>query len=95
MDHGFTRPKEPWEITDGLVYLIREISGSSMASVLPNYMEKLSDLAFIDSFKHSAYLKENIFRALPVMISKMGKKVFRPHLDFFIDPIFRATRNQN
>ncbi len=29
------------------------------------------------------------------MISKMGKKVFRPHLDFFIDPIFRATRNSN
>ena len=26
MDHGFTRAQEPWEMTDGCIYLLRELS---------------------------------------------------------------------
>lgn len=26
MDYGFKRPKEPWEASDGAVYLLRELS---------------------------------------------------------------------
>ena len=28
MDHGFTRAQEPWEMTDGAIYLLRELSDS-------------------------------------------------------------------
>jgi hypothetical protein len=26
MDHGTTKSKEPWEITDGLIFLLKEVS---------------------------------------------------------------------
>jgi hypothetical protein len=26
MDYGFRRPKEPWEATDGAIYLLRELA---------------------------------------------------------------------
>lgn len=26
MDYGFRRPKEPWEASDGAVYLLRELA---------------------------------------------------------------------
>ena len=26
MDHGFSRPKELWELTDGVIFLLREIT---------------------------------------------------------------------
>jgi hypothetical protein len=31
MDHGFTREKEPWEASDGALYMLREV-----AAVRPN-----------------------------------------------------------
>jgi hypothetical protein len=40
MDHGFARDAEPWEFSDGIIYLIREMSLCG---------EKASDLV-IDNF---------------------------------------------
>jgi len=41
MDHGFSRSQEPWELSDGAVYLLRELSTTNKADLLFNYLEKV------------------------------------------------------
>lgn len=33
MDHGFTRQREPWEASDGAVYLLRELAQAASNTV--------------------------------------------------------------
>jgi hypothetical protein len=40
MDHGFTRAKEPWECSDGAIYLLRELSAVKPELTL-KYMTKV------------------------------------------------------
>lgn len=94
MDHGFARAKEPWERSDGCVNLLRELSKSKKASLVPNYIESLSELCYVDHFKHAAHLKENIFRSLIVIMQSLQKK-FRPFLELFLDSLFRNLKNEN
>jgi hypothetical protein len=38
MDHGFTRDKEPWEASDGALYMLREVAAvrpDDIAQFLP------------------------------------------------------------
>ena len=51
MNYRITRENEPWEYSDGWVYMLRELSRSKKAPLLPNYLESLSELAYIDHFK--------------------------------------------
>lgn len=44
MDHGFARKKEPWEHTDGCIYLLRELSRSKKSALIANYLDSLSEL---------------------------------------------------
>ena len=70
MDHGFTRAQEPWEASDGCVFLLRELASvkgdaqDKAASLVVKHMESLADLGFIDHFKHANSLKENLFKTL-------------------------------
>lgn len=99
MDHGFTRPKEPWEQSDGSVFLLREVSSlEDFNEVIKQNFEGLSTLAYVDNFKHAHHLKENIFKSLQKIVKNIGKKNFRNYIELFLDPIFRAAKdnaNQN
>jgi hypothetical protein len=94
MDHGFTRAKEPWEHSDGCIYLLRELSGSKRAALLANYLDSLSELAYVDHFKHSAHMKENLFKSVTKIMQNLKKK-FRPFLELFLDALFRNVGNSN
>lgn len=62
MDHGFTKPKEPWECTDGSLFLLRECSKvDSLHDFVVSNLENLSDLSYIDCFKHANALRETLF----------------------------------
>ncbi|CAI2359487.1 unnamed protein product [Moneuplotes crassus] len=94
MDHGFTRDKEPWEHSDGCIYLVRELSRTKRAALVANYLDSLSELGFVDHFKHSAHLKENLFKSIKTIMHNLKKK-FRPFLEMFLDPLFRNIKHQN
>lgn len=94
MDHGFTRPKEPWEHTDGCIFLLRELSRTKRAALVVNYLESLSEIGYVDHFKHSAHMKENLFRSLRKIVQNLKKK-FRAFLEMFLEPLFRNINNQN
>jgi len=99
MDHGFTRDKELWEMSDGSIFLLREIGRvGELVDVVVKYLPQLSDLGYVDHFKHAHTMKETLFKSLPVVLERIGKKKFRGHVEMFLDPAFRAAKieaNQN
>ena len=107
MDHGFSRAQEPWELSDGCVYLIKELTTVRCADdpeiekavfkLFQKHASNLADLGFVDHFKHASSLKEQLFKSLFVMSSAegLGKKKFRGFVELFLDPAFRNTKHQN
>ena len=74
MDYGFKRPKEPWEASDGAVYLLAglaEHAPEQAASLLP----QLADVARLDHFRRARALQETVWRQLPTIARGLGKKV--------------------
>jgi len=71
MDHGFARECEPWECSDGCIYLLRELSltGTNTEEFVIKNLQNLADIAYVDHFKHAQNLKENLFKSLKEMIS--------------------------
>ena len=96
MDHGFTRSKELWEMSDGAIFMIREVSQfEEMHDHIVKNLENLSNLGYIDHFKHSHTLKENLFKSLIKIVLNLGKKPFRGYVELFLDPAFRAAKSQD
>ena len=96
MDHGFQRSKELWEMSDGAIFMIREVSQfEEMHDHIVKNLENLSNLGYIDHFKHSHSLKESLFKSLPVILRNIGKKKFRGFVELFLDPVFRNAKNQD
>ena len=94
MDHGFTKPKEHWEMSDGAIFLLRECSAvETMHPLVVKNLENLSNLGYIDSFKHSSTLRENLFKSLASILVQMGKKKFRAYIELFLDPAFRCANS--
>ena len=106
MDHGFSRHTEPWERTDGCVCLLKALSKVKFegdASVekkahdlVCKHMETLSDMGFIDHFKHAAQLKEHLFQTLAVFPTTegLGKRKYRGYVEFTLDSCFRNTNHE-
>lgn len=94
MDHGFTRHREQWELTDGTIFLLRECSKVDyMQDLVIKNLENLSNLCYVDHFKHSSTLKENLFKSLSAILNNMGKKKLRPHVELFLEPSFRNAKS--
>eukprot|EP00884_Botryococcus_braunii_P015994 jgi/Botrbrau1/3078/Bobra.0070s0065.1 len=89
MDYGFRRDREAWEASDGAVYMIRELAGldpAATTSLLPD----LADIARLDHFENSWRLRETIWKQLPKIAERLGKKAFKPYLEDLIEPMFRS-----
>jgi hypothetical protein len=56
-------------------------------------VENLSNLGYIDHFKHSHTLKENLFKSLAKILNNLGKKKFRGYVELFLDPLFRNAKS--
>jgi hypothetical protein len=89
MDHGFARDKEPWEATDGAICMLRELAAVAPAA-LPPFLPALADAARLAHFAHCLTLHETLWRALPDIAEALGKKEFKPHLEPFLEPLFRG-----
>lgn len=58
MDHGFSRAKEDWELSDGSIYMIREASAfEDMHDFIISHLQNLCDLGYVDHFKHYHFMK--------------------------------------
>jgi len=81
-------------MSDGCIYLLREMSlvGEKATDLVIKNLQSLADLGYVDHFKHSQNMKENLFKSLKEMVSSpqgLGKKKYRPYIEIFLDPAFR------
>ena len=105
VDHGFVRQQEPWEVTDGCIFLLRELSqvqgeGKEQAvQIVESYLQYMPEIVSLDHFRHSIHLKENAFKSMTEMIkpTNLGKRKFRPFVDALVEPAFinAAAENKN
>ena len=86
------REQEPWEASDGAVYLLREVikSGAMEAQNLLRFMEPLAELARMRHFGASSTLQQTIWNCLPSIGQGLGLRAFKRQLLDFIDPLFAA-----
>lgn len=82
------RTKEPWEVSDGAVHLVREIAATSPDVAAP-LLPRLADLARLRHFEHSAKLRETIWNCLPLLADRLGKTRFKRGLEGLLEPLFR------
>lgn len=87
------RDAYPWEKTDGAIYMIRELCGDGRVGdgeLLP-MMEELADVCRVRHFPKANDLRATLWKALPIMAEKMGKRRFKAmYLEVFLDLLFRS-----
>ncbi|XP_076807536.1 uncharacterized protein LOC143450754 [Clavelina lepadiformis] len=88
-DCKFRRPSEPWERSDGCLYLIAELATyypQKVTTLLPFITKALSSKQFS---QHVVFL-ETTCKLLPTLASRIGKRAFKMHIETFFDAIFYA-----
>jgi hypothetical protein len=88
-DQGFAREIEPWESSEGGIYLLRELSAVA-PSKATKFLPVLVELAQSSGYVKYHNLMETLFRLLPSIAQNLGKRNFKPYLELFIDPLFQA-----
>ena len=85
-DCRFHRNKELWEYTDGAIYMIRELCDVAPLEGV-TFLNDLVDVSLLRHFPQTAHLQETLWKQLPTMCRILGKKVFKQHLELFLDPL--------
>ena len=94
MDCDFSRPQEPWETTDGCVYLLREISEKfpeQVCALLPT----LADVLRFTEYPDHVYLLETTWKTLPLIAQRVGKKNFKKSFQEFLRPLHYSLKCNN
>ncbi|GAB6021645.1 hypothetical protein CHUAL_004229 [Chamberlinius hualienensis] len=96
LDRTFRRPPQPWEITDGFVFLMSELA------LLPKVVRRiekllplLSEVAGKRHFTHHYILLETICKQLPVIAKGVGKREFKRYAELFFEPLFYSLSCEN
>ncbi|KAG1695132.1 hypothetical protein DVH05_020774 [Phytophthora capsici] len=80
------RDKEPWEHTDGAIYMVRELCDVA-PDIAVKFLPQVADIAILRHFPQTSVLQETIWKQLPLMCQALGKKVFKRYLELFFDPL--------
>jgi len=89
MDHQFRKPSEPWELTDGCIYLLAELS-SVVPKNVSDLLPALATSCTTQGYTHRPALLETVCTQLPTIAKGIGKKPFKMYLEMFIDHLFDA-----
>eukprot|EP00536_Pseudo-nitzschia_multiseries_P013299 jgi/Psemu1/261270/estExt_Genewise1Plus.C_5580017 len=99
------RPKQPWEATDGCLYLIRELieTCSQPDSVQPPLsdetllplLQEVADTCRVSHFPQSDEMRATLWRQLPSMMQSIGKlRCKRLYLEVFLDLLMRNLESR-
>lgn len=95
-DWKFRKPPEPWELADGCVHLVAELSQIPQASPsVVQLMPLLAEAARHRHYVHHVALLETVCKQLPNIVKGVGKRAFRPLLEPFLDSIFYSLSCEN
>lgn len=82
------RAKEPWEGSDGAVYMVRELAAVAPTEAC-TFLPQLADLSRLSTFQHAFNMHETIWRSLPSIATSIGVKPFKgQYLELFLPPLF-------
>lgn len=101
-----TRPKQPWQATDGCLYLIRELmeTCSQDDSTIPPLtdelllplLRKVVDVCRVSHFPQADDLRATLWRNLPGMMEAVGKQRCKQlYLEIFMDPLMRNIESRS
>uniref|UniRef100_K3WNJ0 TOG domain-containing protein n=1 Tax=Globisporangium ultimum (strain ATCC 200006 / CBS 805.95 / DAOM BR144) TaxID=431595 RepID=K3WNJ0_GLOUD len=80
------RTKEPWESSDGAIYLVRELCAVA-PEVAVKFLPLVADIAILRHFPQTGVLQETVWKQVPLMCDALGKRVFKRYLELFFDPL--------
>lgn len=95
-NHSFKRDSQPWEMTDGCIYVLAELAANKEA--LKPVTDCLPILAKAASFRHYSqhfHLLETLCCQIPRIAERIGKRMFKMYLELFFDSIFDALKSDN
>ncbi|KAG2450944.1 hypothetical protein HYH02_004216 [Chlamydomonas schloesseri] len=92
MDHGFSRDKEPWEVSDGAVHMLRELAAVRPTAVTDEHLQGLAEIGGMASFQHAFNLHETVWRSLLPIGQSIGKPRFKRHLRALLVPLLADCR---
>lgn len=75
-DAGPSRPTEPWETSDGALYLLREVAMAAPEAAVP-FLPLYAELANADGFGSAHKLRETAWRVLQPLAQAVGKRAFK------------------
>ena len=90
-DYGMVRSPEPWEASDGSIYMVRELAAAAPEDAVA-YLPMLAELARLTGFPQHVNLHETLWKCLPDIATSVGKPAFKSALDMFLEPMFRTLR---
>ena len=89
-DAKFRRPSEPWERSDGSIYLMSELSQYYPQEISKLFPSVIAALSHRQYSQHLIFL-ETVCKQLPKIAKGIGKRLFKMHLETFISFIFEAV----
>ncbi|CAL1530399.1 unnamed protein product [Lymnaea stagnalis] len=91
MDHKFRKPPQPWELADGCVHLLAELSHvPSVNGQVSKMIPVLVKACNMKSYTHYPNFLETVCKQLLNIAEGLGKRPFKMFLEMFLDYIFEA-----
>ncbi|CAG5132048.1 unnamed protein product [Candidula unifasciata] len=95
MDHKFRKPSEPWELADGCVNLLAELSHvPSVSAQVSKLIPVMAEACKIKTYTHYPNFVETVCKQLPNLAKGLGKRPFKMYLEMFLDVIFEALDSE-
>ncbi|GFO50483.1 hypothetical protein PoB_007698800, partial [Plakobranchus ocellatus] len=95
MDHQFRKPPEPWELADGCVHLLAELSHiQAVSGPVGKLIPAMADACATKEYTHYHNFLETVCKQLPNLAKGLGKRPFKMYLEMFLDYIFDALDSE-
>lgn len=90
----FCREMEPWEVSDGALWLLKELA-APFPDLVCEKLPEASELASLRHFDRCHKLHETLWTTLPGIGQGVGKRQFKPYLELFLPYVFKDLRCGN
>eukprot|EP00658_Telonema_sp_P-2_P079581 TRINITY_DN7725_c0_g2_i1.p1 TRINITY_DN7725_c0_g2~~TRINITY_DN7725_c0_g2_i1.p1 ORF type:complete len:435 (-),score=70.81 TRINITY_DN7725_c0_g2_i1:150-1328(-) len=94
MNCATLRPKQPWEYSDGAVYLMAELARIDPDAVA-GLLAELGAAVSADSYPEHYKLGATVWGVVPKIAESLGKKQFKRHMEPLLPPLFQAAASEN
>jgi hypothetical protein len=97
MDHAFARPSEPWESSDGAIYLMRELAqvSAECAERCAALMPLLAEAVRHRHYSHHIVLVESMAKCLPALFLAIGKQQSKRTLESLLPALLYGLQCKN